>query len=275
MIASSTPSNQRVYHGVDFSGAKHHRGKIWVSTWNGKDPATTRNGFSHAELVGAIAGSAGDGCRHYWLIDAPFNLSVQQLETQGIECNWRATLDWLASFDSARDWRRACRKVSRVEPRRAVDIRAHTPFAPINLRMFKQTWHCMVSLLLPLVDDDRVAILPMGLAGAEQDRMESARVRIGESCPSSVLRRLGWPHTGYKGIAPKNKQAREDLLRRLEREAGISVTEGVRDTAIVDTEGDALDSLLILASASRFAKSDHAKILQDDSLARVEGWVYL
>ena len=267
------PSHPGIYHGIDFSGAKSHRNKIWVSTWNGQDPATTRNGFSHGELVRAIADSAEDAQRHFWLIDAPFNLPVEQLETHGVEPTWRATLDWLASFKTPRDWRRACRKVSRVEPRRAIDKTAQTPFAPINLRMFKQSWHCMVSLLLPLADNARVAILPMVLS-EDSERLDTAGAWVGESCPSSTLKHLDWPHMGYKGVAPKNRKVREELLRKLERKAGVPVESRSAETAVLDTEGDALDSLLLLASAPPFASCDHAEILRRDALAHAEGWVY-
>ena len=139
---------EAVYHGVDFSGAKRHRNKIWVATRRDAESATTCNGFSHRGVVDLIRSSAKDGRVHCWLVDAPFNLPIAQLDAHGIASDWRATLDWMASFSDARDWRRACRKVSRIEHRRAIDRRVHTPFSPVNLRMFKQTWHWMVLSLI-------------------------------------------------------------------------------------------------------------------------------
>ena len=50
---------------------------------------------------------------------------------------------------------------------------------------------------------------------------------------------------------------------------------GATTAAVDDTEGDALDSLLLLPSVHRFAVADHNAILTEDPSAHVEGWVYL
>ncbi|MCH2375410.1 MAG: DUF429 domain-containing protein [Planctomycetes bacterium] len=270
---SSPPDG--VYHGVDFSGAKRPRSKIWVSTWTGRDPATTRNGFSHLDLVETIHRSSSDGRRHFWLIDAPFNLPLEQLETHGVELGWHATLDWLASFDDPRAWRRACRKVSRVEPRREIDRNAHTPFSPINLRMFKQSWHCMVSVVRPLAAESSVLVLPMGLSENQASPLVDVHVWVGESCPSSILRARGWKNTGYKGTNDANRSAREDLVARLQGVNGFDIVDDARRTAIEDPEGDALDSLILLLAGPGFAATDHEALLREDERAKVEGWVYV
>lgn len=269
------------YHGVDFSGAKNYRRKVWVATQLGDGPATARSGFSHWELVEHIGRSADDGRSHYWLIDAPLSLATEQLGKHGIQQTWRAATEWLASFGSAREWRRACRAVSRVEPKRRVDKRFKTPMAPSNIRLFKQTWHAIVSVLLPLRAHADVLVLPMTLAerctaGDEPMRaLECSRVWLGEGCPTSTLRSRGWPHSGYKGPSKTNREQRQRLLRRLVEDDGVAVAPGAAAHAIDDGEGDALDSLLLLPPARRFSRFDHVSLLSDDEWAAVEGWVYV
>ena len=244
-----------------------------MSTQAGSAPATTRNGFSHAELVELIARSPEDGKRHLWLIDAPFSLPVELLEAHGVDPKWEASIDWLRSFESPRQWRRQCRQVSRREPRRAIDQRFKTPMSPVNIRMFKQTWHCVVSVLRPLLPHEHVAILPMSLdkAGA----VEQASVWLGEGCPSSLLRHHDQPHRGYKGSSESCRRQRKVLIDFLKQDQNVRIAEEADAQALADDEGDALDSLLLLASTRNFGLADHRAILESDTRALVEGWVYV
>jgi len=275
-----SPHLKVVFHGVDFSGGRRHREKIFMSSLVEGLPAETRGGLCHAEILEHVAGSATDGRRHFWLIDATFGLPAELLALHGVETRWRASAEWLASFPSPRDWRRACRKKSRRELRRLTDRNAKTPFAPTNLRMFRQTWHCMVSLLLPLSDRPNVAILPFAAAPCpEADQRASsawsrAPVWVGEGCPSSTLRQAARPHRGYKGVSEKNRGLRRHLLDLLVREDGITVTADSAALAADDEDGDALDSLLLLPAARRFALSDPAAVLASEPMAAVEGYVY-
>ncbi len=267
-----------VFHGIDFSGAKKHRKKIWVSTWSplaDVDPraqANTRNNFTFAELVRLIAKSGEEECaQHYWLIDAPFSLAIEQLRQHDMEPTWESTLQWLATFENARDWRRACRKATGREPKRGIDKRFKTPQAPMNIRLFKQTWHCMVSVLLPLMKMEHVAIMPM-----QAEIKSKATVWVGEGCPSSSLRAWQWPHRGYKGDSKNCRLQRESLLNQLMQENGMELSESTQKITLDDPEGDALDSLLMLPAAQRFMEMDHTSILQDDrDSAPVEGWIYV
>ena len=264
-----------VYHGVDFSGGKAHRSRIWVSTWRG-DEITTRSGFSHADLVRSIAESTGEGdVLHYWLIDAPFALARVQLEAHGCKLTWDAAVDWLASYSSARDWRRACRAVSRKEPRREIDRVAQTPMAPSNIRMFKQTWHCIVSVLMPLRHESRLAILPFDAEKSASSTTGGARALVGEGCPSSFLKQNSWPASGYKGRGPACRDKRGELLKLLRAREQWALQQDLVDTIVADHEGDALDSLLLLPSAKRFSETDSVELLRREPTASLEGWVYV
>ncbi len=265
--------NEAAYHGVDFSGGRRHDRKVRIASLVPGVNITVRGGVSRAGLVEAIARSAEDGRRHFWLLDAAFGLPVELLEIHGIEPRWTAAARWLASFSDAREWRSACRERSRKELRRLTDRIAHTPLSPANLRMFRQTWHCIVSVLLPLSDRPGFAIPPLeigpGGAGAAE-----ARVWVGEGCPSSSLRRANWPNRGYKGPTEANRAVRRDLVQRLQREEGIQVPPEVEAEALEDPEGDVLDALLLLPAARRFEQNDPAEIAAKEPRASVEGWVF-
>jgi hypothetical protein len=270
-----------VYHGVDFSGGKRAHRKIRVADQCPGEPIALRSSLSHSRLVEAIARSAEDGRRHRWLIDSTFGLPLEMLEVQGVETDWVASLRWMASFSDARQWRRASRRKSRKELKRRTDRLAAVPFAPVNLRMFRQTWHCMVSVLLPLFERPGVAVLPFAAASAVSSPGESstgwehAPVWIGEGCPASFLRRAGWPYRGYKGPSGKNLDLRRDLLARLAETLETGVPPDIESQALEDTDGDALDSLLLLPSARRFSECDHRALVAREPRAGVEGWVYV
>jgi hypothetical protein len=149
--SADVPSSAgRVFHGVDFSGASGYQAKIWVATYDGSAPAAAVGGFSYARLVERMARSGEDGRRHLWLVDSTFGLPREMLERHEVPLDWSSSALWLATFPSPRDWRHDVRAVSRREDRRSTDRIARTPFAPMNLRMFKQTYQCIVNVLLPL-----------------------------------------------------------------------------------------------------------------------------
>jgi len=268
-----------VYHGVDFSGAKSYRKKLWVATLEPDAAATTRNGFSHAGLVDLIAQGASDRRRHVWLIDAPLSLPAETLETHGVDLSWEGALRWLGSFESPQAWRRTCRAVSRRECWRSIEKEVKAPLPALNLRIFKQTWHALVSVVEPLRRRSGVVILPMDLAAAEAHGhdlttlLREAYVWVGEGCPSSTLRVLGCPFRGYKGSTPHNRAQREEILQQLDA-SDLPIAAGAQKRALDDSEGDALDSLLLLSAARRFGASDPMETLQQDSRAAVEGWIY-
>jgi len=259
-----------VQHGIDFSGGDRPEGKIWVATRDGR-AIELRRGFDHRSIVELILGSAKDGRSHFWRIDAPFGLAIETLEACSIERSWLAMASWLDSFSSAREWRSACREISRREPRRTADHHARTPMAPLNLRVFKQTWSVITKVLKPLAEGG-VRIEPV--AGPT-----ASRVVVAEGCPASVLHRRGWPARGYKGgVAEAGRgshrgaahpddpprRLRRELLQRLRGE-GLVTPDTLASRVIDDREGDGLDALLLLLEP-----------MQDvpPAEAGVEGWVW-
>jgi hypothetical protein len=93
----------------------------------------------------------------------------------------------------------------------------------------------------------------------------SARVRVAEGCPSSVLHAYGWPRRGYKGGGEPPRAQRAAILERL-RGTGMQVPEPIAAEAIRDEEGDLLDALVL--ATPPFASAPSAAAMAG------EGWVY-
>lgn len=245
-----------ILHGIDFSGGDNPGGKIWVASRDGGRPITLRRGFDHHAIVELIAASASDGDSHLWRIDAPFGVAIETLAAHGIDPTWPAMAAWLASFGSAREWRTACRGLDRAEPRRLTDRAAHTPMAPQNLRVFKQTWSVITKVLAPLAARG-VRVEPV--AGPM-----SARVVVAEGCPASALRAKGQSTRGYKGAGEPPRERRREIVSSLRRE-NINIPPKLADLAIDDIEGDGVDALLLVAAPTQTVVP---------SQAMTEAWVY-
>jgi hypothetical protein len=248
-----------ILHGVDFSGADAGgAAKIRMVSRDLSTPGAElrlQGRFDRRGLVRRIVELVGDGRPHLVRIDAPFGLPLETLRRAGVEPSWRAMAAWLAAFGSPRRWRSELRATDRKEPRRACDQALHTPMAPMNLRVFKQTWTLIAEVLLPLAEAG-VRIEPV--VGGD------AGVTVCEGCPASLLRLLGWPDRGYKGQGEPPRRVRAELLRRLDRQ-GVKVPRDMAEAAEVDAEGDLLDAMLLTMDP-----------LQDvpPSEAMVEAWIW-
>ena len=253
-------SDPLVIHGVDFSGADSGgAAKIRVVSRDLADPRAPVAAHGRVDrrgLVRAVLASRDDGRTHLWRVDAPMSVPVEVAREFGAEGSWIEVARWMASLGSARQWRSAVRDRTRREPRRTCDRELATPMAPMNLRVFKQTWTFVCEVLLPL-SEAGVRVEPC-FEGTDH------RVRVSEGCPASVLHALGWPRRGYKGAGAPPQALRAQLLRRL-GEVGVSVPAAIAAEAERDEEGDLLDALLLLVPpAATAAPAESA----------VEGWVY-
>jgi hypothetical protein len=269
-----------ILHGVDFSGAEsggshkirvatrvagraqHSRGAA-TGQRGGRDrdraaaPESTVERMDRRGLLERIRASARDGSAHFWRIDAPAGLPLTTIQSHEVPRDWMAVAEWMESFGGPRPWRAALRSVERTEPRRSADQEARTPMAPMNLRVFKQTWTLVCEVLLPLAREGEVSIEPMR-------PVRGALVSVGEGCPASVLQRRGWPSRAYKGEGEPPQRVREEILRRL-RGAGVRTSEALQRQAAEDTEGDVVDALILLTDPCACAVPQEAA---------VEGWVW-
>ena len=271
---AAAAAGSTIIHGVDFSGADGGgAAKIRIAEreLSSRSAVAVRPRVDRNGLRKAILASQDDGRRHIWRIDAPFGLPLEcfaekrpeglALSTDG-SFTWRAVAEWMNTYPNARAWRGAMRDMSRREPKRACDRALATPMAPMNLRVFKQTYTVITEILLPLAREG-VAIdpveLPLGATPA---------VRVCEGCPASVLRHHGWPHKGYKGGGDPPRRLREEFVRLLRKE-GLEIASETAVEAIHDEEGDLLDALILtLPLIEGTLTAEHEK------QARVEAWVF-
>ncbi|MFO0826672.1 MAG: hypothetical protein U0572_00860 [Phycisphaerales bacterium] len=248
-------------HGVDFSGAESGgSAKIRIVERNlrtPKEPVVSRGRADRGTLVRMIRESVRDERDHVWRIDAPFALPIESLDEIGVPHEWLAMAQWLRDFGSPRGWRHDMREVSRREPRRFCDRAEHTPMAPMNLRVFKQTWTLICEVLLPLAEDG-VRIEPVANTG------EPSKVVVCEGCPSSVLQRHGWPTRGYKGKGEPPKGVRAEIAAKL-KSLGVIVSDALAKEAVADEEGDLLDAILLVTPPT-------LTVVPPEAL--VEAWVY-
>jgi hypothetical protein len=270
-VETGQASGRVVLHGVDFSGADSGgAAKIRVAERDLAPRSAVRvaGRMDRNTLRKAIIASASDGREHFWRIDAPFGLPLEcfaSVRPEGMssgELTWRAVADWMAGFGSAREWRTAMRELSRREPRRACDRQFRTPLAPMNLRVFKQTFTVITEILLPLAEAG-IAIEPVhGGTGS------GCRVRVGEGCPASVLHARGWPAKGYKGGGEPPRVVREEIIRLLRKE-GLEIPSPIAVEAIHDAEGDLLDALILVTQPLGVAVPPELA-----ATAAIEAWVY-
>ncbi len=241
--------------GVDFSGAEDGGGhKIRVASWRaGEEVVAART--DRRGLVRLITESAQRGEPSLWRIDAPGGIPRATIREHGATQDWLATAKWMHSFGSPRAWRTALRSVSRVEPRRQTDLDRHAPLAPMNLRVFKQTWTFVAEILLPL-HNAGVSIEPMA--------PRQSPCVVCEGCPASVLIARGWPSHKYKGGGEPPARVRRTIASALV-ESGIPLRRALVEEAVADEQGDLLDAFVLLGPEFFGAVSTDGII---------EGWIY-
>ena len=245
-----------VVHGVDFSGASGGGGpKIVVATRDSRGGIDLRRGAGRQDLLQLIRTSCEDGTPHLWRVDAPLSLPESVLDAHGVPPDWLSLATWMRGFEDPREWRRALRAVDRKERKRTCDRAARAPLAPMNLRVFKQTWTAVCELMLPLVEEG-IHLAPM--------HPTRSPVVVAEACPASVLHRIGESPRGYKGREPANAERRRALCGVL-AEHGLELSEDHVRQAEADPQGDVLDAAILLLPPV------HEPVPRE---ALVEGWIW-
>lgn len=250
-----------ILHGVDFSGADAGgSAKIRVVDRNLRargEPIALRGRFDRKTLLRQMLETARQPGEHQWRIDAPFSLPIETIDAFGLKHDWLEVARWMAAFGSPRGWRHDMRASHRKEPKRLCDRSESTPMAPMNLRVFKQTWTLIAEILLPLAEAG-VRIEPIA------NRETIGTMVVYEGCPASVLQRFGWPSKGYKGQGDPPREVRRSIIERLPS-VGVRMEESLAREAIEDAEGDLLDAMLLTTAPS------HTVVPAEGS---VEAWVY-
>ncbi len=267
-------------HGVDFSGAHETGGrnrKIWIASWypdqdfvelrsGGADP-----GFDRVGLAGKILEGSGT-----WVIDFPFGPPAAVAAASGWT-SWPEYLAWCGSSPDPTALRDQLREVLRAagvswSTRRNVDLAHRTTWFPFFEQLYRQT-----------ISGGRDVLRALDEAGRERTRIlpfhEHASVNpelsvVVEGFPGWTLEQCGLPRTGYKRAGVDSEDRRRNIVDAL-RERGIPISDADALTAIRDTDGDALDALVLLLAAhvgSRRAPTDWGR--RFGSRADIEGWFF-
>lgn len=241
---SLASSGQRDIFGVDFSGAKAACNKIWIShgqvigerlglveCYPLSEVSPAKLGRDHCLriLLSLICSSKSS----IFGMDFPFGIPLPLM--QGLSWNEfiRHFPELYASEDEFRDINR--RTSGNVELKRATDKDVKAPFCVYNLRLYRQTYFGIRDIIRPLVISDAASILPMQSLRADVPW-------IIEICPASALKKEGL-YIPYKGKGAKKQAVREHILDHLERKA-LDLPEDIRDKALQNADGDALDSII-------------------------------
>jgi hypothetical protein len=253
--------------GVDFSGSIDAGRKIWLAEGQISGGKVQISALRRAsELAGGVAdrdsvvvalrdwiaalpGGTLIGC------DFPFSLARSMIRHD----SWDA---FAAAFGSDYPQAEALFAAGRAagSPYRQTDREARTPFAPCNLRIYRQTYYGIRDLLAPLAATGQARILPFHDPASDLPGLI-------EVCPASLLKARGW-YIPYKG--PDRRPARARLLDRL-IENDIVISASFQIAILDDPEGDALDSVIAAVCTACAAEQIAQPV---DALNRLEGKVY-
>jgi len=271
-----TNSRDRIY-GVDFSGAKDAGRRMWIAggtaegdtlrieTCRSAD-ALPGSGRSRDRCLAALRDFIGAQAACAFGLDFPFGLP-QPLVGQD---SWD---DFVESFPGAyaspEVFRQSCRAAAGGrELKRVTDRESKTPFAPYNLRLYRQTYFGIRDVLHPLVRGGLACILPM-------QRRRADRAWVLEICPASTLKQE-WLYMPYKGRADEHRAARGHILERLEAMSALSISmPAVREAVLDDRGGDALDSVIAALATFRPLRDPAHLVVESGSPYALEGYVYV
>ncbi len=252
--------------GVDFSGAALAGLKIWIARATVEDGVLRVHELQRAAdlpnsgparekampaLVESICGFAAPVCG----FDFPFSLTHD-----AIGDTW---LRWLqnevapcADADAFR--------AKFTDVRRRCDVQAKTPFSPLNLRLYRQTFHGLRDVLWPLVQRG-AQVLPM------QEAAHGAMWLL-EICPASLLKREKL-YLSYKGKSAAQRTNRELIWNAMRERAPFAASVEIENLALNDCEGDALDAVLAAVCVQRALQTPE-KLRARDEVEGREGRVY-
>ncbi len=239
----------RRFCGLDFSGARDAGQHAWISQGQMTDQRLrVLDCRPLAELPGS--GARREVCLPAlarWVTqledsllgcDFPFSLPREVMGDEG----WEAFVETFPQrFPTPEHLHLACRFPAGHERRRQTDRDLRAPFAPGNLRLYRQTYYGIRDLLSPLVRARSVCVLPF-------QRPIPGRPWLIEVCPAVTLRRLRLYRLSYKGRGERRLLERQHVLDCLD-ELGMRIPARVRSRALSDARGNALDSLIALYTA--------------------------
>ena len=231
--------------GIDFSGAVLAGEKIWVARAHFEKQtlvfdelqraavlpgATPQREAALSALVAYIGSFEAPICG----FDFPFSLQTNEVDA----ASWR---DWVGQistrFSDADAFRAAY-----VGAKRETDVRAKTPFAPLGLRLYRQTYYGIAGVLAPLLREGALA-LPF-------DEPREDAIWLLEICPASLLKKHKL-YFSYKGKSEAQRLNRERILSECVARFDLQIADEMQRNAWQDSEGDALDAILSVVCVAR------------------------
>ena len=302
---------ERMVLGVDFSGGKgdDHVGKTWF-TKGWFDGATLIisdcRPVSRDGLRALLKGLPSDSVA---AMDFPFGVPMEFIQYLGIDTTDMPTVDmptvWRSILSDGKDvaWFEAkCREAFKelgYESKRTGDEYYPESKSPLNLRMFRMTFHGM-SMLGKLWNETNCQVPPL-------QQEERNGLTLLEVMPGAALKAFGLPFTGYKDgkgntVLQEKRKARKKILGELDGASQIQLEmpDEIRNICIDNRGGDALDSLVAAVVAAKWAKNESDFLVPSDEVvdtlkrnkrnkrrasqqamgkskievARREGWIY-
>ncbi|MCA9907383.1 MAG: DUF429 domain-containing protein [Anaerolineae bacterium] len=263
----------RYVYGVDFSGASDAGKFIWIAegALDGADlcvmncypaEALDDSGRPRHLALTALSKLIASSEESVFGFDFPFSLPNAQLRT----------LTWL-DFARAFGKRYPTAEVfyskhggKGNEQRRITDERAKPPFAPANLRMYRQTYYGIRDLLAPLALSGQACVLPMMKA-------KPSKPWLIETCPAVTLRNLDLRLVQYKERGDSGYERRATILQGLETIGVHLADEALRTRVLENERGDALDSVIAALGTARALQAGTLAEANDPVIRR-EGWIY-
>lgn len=266
-------AGQRDIFGVDFSGAKTACNKIWVSRG---EVAGTRlhimecypisetnvGKLNREQCLHALLNLIGSRKDSIFGMDFPFGIPAQLMHGR----SWDEFIrDFPELYGNEDEFREINRKLSgNVELKRLTDKEVKAPFCVYNLRLYRQTYFGIREIIRPLMISNTASILPM-------QSLSEDKPWLIEICPASTLKKAGL-YLPYKGKGEKEKVTREHILNHLAKKT-LNLPRDIRDRALQNTDGDALDS--IIAAHSVFDMLDKLNsIIPTGELYAHEGFTF-
>lgn len=264
--------------GIDFSGAKDARNKIWIAKGVPEDCRLLvseclkardlpNSGSRHEACLPSLVNLINSNRNAAFGFDFPFGLPLSLVREE----TWEAfILDFPNRFNNPENFKRMCfSEAGDQELRRRTDDAAHTPLSPYNLRLYKQTYYGISKILLPLVRDAIACILPF-------QKCNAPKPWILEICPVSTLRSLDLNGISYKGATEIHRQNRRKILNVIEGKSPVAIKSAdIRHRIIEDNGGDALDSVIAAMAIFNAIQDEDGLIPDDNGFWKIEGYVYV
>ncbi len=259
------------YIGIDFSGAASAGKTIWLATGVEKgrflkilDCRRAENlpgsGPDRAICLQALKVHLARQGEALIGLDFPFGLPQTLVKAK----DWESfVLDFPFLYSSPERFRQSCYELAGgKEYKRDADKACRAPFSPYNLRLYKQTYYGIRDILYPLVKSKQAFVWPMQPA-------VKARPGLIEICPASTLKKQNLYYS-YKGRGDEKLKQRIEIMHYLEAAKNLVFASGeIREAALNDPGGDAVDSLIALAATTEAEPGRPA-----GDTWKVEGYTY-